>query len=261
MAVLGATMSKQILMAVALMLAGFISVAQAQDSTGGAAAPTGDKKEDKKLDISDLESKYWAPKDTDFSVVQNRTYPKQHKIFFSPQYGVVINDQFSEGTVAGGSINYFFNERYGIQATGFVTDYKLNRAMRDLVNYGGGVQPDYGVLQNYIGLGFNWVPFYAKMSVLGKKIVYFDMAVTPTLGYSGYEQVLDSGNRSKGALTYGFDVSQYFLFSKWIAIRTDIKNQWRPEEVAKSRGVGAGSKLSDKTTHDTFFTVGVMLFW
>src|SRR5687768_17351365 len=34
------------------------------------------KPESEKLDIQGLEEKYWAPKDTDFSVVQNRTYTK-----------------------------------------------------------------------------------------------------------------------------------------------------------------------------------------
>ena len=36
-----------------------------------------------KVDISDLEQKYWAPKDTDFSVVQNRTYTKEKRFTFS----------------------------------------------------------------------------------------------------------------------------------------------------------------------------------
>src|SRR4051794_14929352 len=61
---------------------------------GGAPAANAD---DKKVDISDLENKYWAPKDTDFSVVQNRTYSKDHKFIASLQYGIPINDSHSDG--------------------------------------------------------------------------------------------------------------------------------------------------------------------
>src|SRR5690349_4425346 len=64
---------------------------------GAPAAPgTAAKPDDKsdKLDISDLEQKYWAPKDTDFSVVQNRTYTKAGKLGVSLMTGPIINDTF-----------------------------------------------------------------------------------------------------------------------------------------------------------------------
>ncbi len=230
-------------------------------------APVAEKPGDKKLDISDLESKYWAPKDTDFSVVQNRTYPKERKFFISPQFGFLVNDQFSEGTAFGLSANYFFSERYGIQLSGLTTDLELNKANKDLARLSqeAGAQANHGELVSTYSVGFNWVPFYAKMSVLGKRIVYFDMAFTPTIGLSQYDQVVETGNKRQQALTYGFDVSQYFLFSKWIAARVDLKNQWRNEDVVQFRGNGVntitGAKVSSKTTHDTLFMLGLMFFW
>src|SRR3954454_2812075 len=51
-----------------------------------------------KVDVTELEKKYWAPKDTDFSVVQNRTYSKQGKFAISALYGLHIDDDFSKGS-------------------------------------------------------------------------------------------------------------------------------------------------------------------
>ncbi len=253
-----------ILLLAVVMISNIPANAQGPEK-GAKAKPTNaaPAEDDKKVDISDLENKYWAPKDTDFSVVQNRTYPKEGKIFISPQYGLIVNDQYNEGSVMGISGQYFFSERYGVQIESFKSDLKLNKAMQDLSTLASGAQADHGKLTGYYGVGFNMVPFYAKMSVLGKKIIYFDMAFTPVIGMSTYDQVVSTGNVSKTALTYGFDISQYFLFNKWVAIRTDLKSHWRSEEVL-TYGNGSttgGVKVKDKTTYDTLFTMGLMFFW
>jgi hypothetical protein len=160
-----------------------------------ASSPTAPAAKNDKVDISDLENKYWAPKDTDFSVVQNRTYTKDGRIFLTGHYGQMVNDQYSEGTLTGGSLNYFFSERYGIQATYLAGDLKNSQGTNDLINgFGSGVTPNHGKLSSYYGVGFSWVPFYAKMSFLGKKIIYFDMAITPTLGMTQYDQQIEGGN-------------------------------------------------------------------
>mgnify|MGYP001189047234 FL=1 len=219
---------------------------------------------DDKVDISDLENKYWAPKDTDFSVVQNRTYSKTHAFFLTPQWGRPINDAYSEGNYVGGTANYFWSERYGVQATYLSADLENNDSTNDLANFGGGVQPDHGKITGYYGVGFNIVPFYAKMSFWGKRIIYFDMAFTPTVGMTQYDQVMEGGNSGKSAFTYGLDVTQYFFFTKWFAIRADLKNQFHTQEVVKYRnsmGMLKGDKVSDKSMHDTLFLIGATFYW
>lgn len=217
-----------------------------------------------KVDITDLETKYWAPKDTDFSVVQNRTFSKDHKFSVSPQWGRPINDAHSEGNIFGLTANYFWSERMGAQATYLSADLDNNDATNDLATYGSGVQPDHGKFKSYMGVGYNFVPFYAKMSFWGKKIIYFDMAFTPTLGMTQYEQVIEFGGKNKSALTYGLDVSQFFFFSRVLAIRVDLKNQWHSEEIVKYRnssGIQKGEKVTDKNIHDTMFLIGAMFYF
>ncbi len=233
------------------------SIAQAE----GSAAT----REEDKVDITDLENKYWAPKDTDFSVVQNRTYSKEHRFFLTPQWGKPINDPYSDGSLLGATINYFWSERMGVQLMGFSAAMSDNEPSRDIQALGSGAIPNHGKLSSYYGLGFNLVPFYAKMSFWGKKIIYFDMAFTPTLGMTTYDQVIATGNREKSALTFGLDITQFFFFTNFFAIRADLKNQFHSEEVVRARGNGTssftGEKLKEKTTHETLFLIGVSFFY
>lgn len=225
-------------------------------------APKGDDK----VDISDLESKYWAPKDTDFSVVQNRTYSKEHRWLVAPQWGTPINDPYSEGNIFGATVNYFWSERMGVQATYLKADLKNNDATNDIgkLSTVSGAAPDHGKLTGYYGVGYNIVPFYAKMSFWGKRIIYFDMAFTPTIGMTTYDQQIEFASKEKSAFTYGLDVTQYFFFSRWFAIRADLKNQFYSQEVVKFRNSGGmlkGDKVTDKSIQDTMFLLGATFYW
>lgn len=254
---------------VILALIGLSTSAFAQSKKSTAPAKQeAQQEESDKVDISDLEKKYWAPKDTDFSVVQNRTYAKENSIFVTAHAGPLVNDQYSEGYIYGGSLNYFFNERYGLQATYLTGDLKNNNATNDLTKFGSGVQPDFGRFKNYYGIGFNFVPFYAKMSFIGKKILYFDMAITPHIGMTEYDQIMEGQTRGKSALTYGIDISQFFFLTENFAIRADLKNQFFTEEVVSYRGnasatppVAKGEKVRDQTTQFTTFMLGLTLYF
>ena len=238
-------------------------MAQAPVSRGKPASA-----DDHKVDISDLENKYWAPKDTDFSVVQNRAFTKEKRFFLTPQFGRPINDRWNEGNLYGLTGNYFWSERMGVQVSwlkGTLKDNEAVTALVEMAQNASGVTPNRGRFQSYYGIGLNVVPFYAKMSFWGKKILYFDMAITPHVGMTQYEQVLqDVGNRSKSAVTFGLDITQFFFFTNYFAIRADLKNHWRPEEIAAFRGANGavtGQKVKDQTTQDTMFLLGLTFFY
>lgn len=233
----------------------------APSTSASPAAPT----KDEKVDVSDLENKYWAPKDTDFSVVQNRTYTKDKRFFGTIHYGPLVNDKYSEGNNLGISANYFWSERFGVQATYLKSDLSDSEVVTNLkTQFSTGVTPNFGRMTDYMGVGFNWVPFYAKMSFMGKKILYFDMAFTPTIGMTGYEQQVRTGNQTKSAFTYGLDITQYFFFTNHFAIRADLKNQWFSEErliYHNSNPALVGTKINDQLNHTTIFLLGVTFFF
>ena len=91
------------------------------------------------------------------------------------------------------------------------------------------------------------------MSVLGKKIIYYDLAISPGLGMLSYEQQLQTmGNKSQTSMAFTLDVTQYFFIKKNWAIRVDLKNKWFDEEVLKYSGSGVeGDKLRDDLTNTT----------
>lgn len=260
------SMNQHLRLVAALALAFSSTVfAQAPKVKSNAKPNVQSEKADDKVDISDLENKYWAPKDTDFSVVQNRTYSKDHRLFLTLQYGMPINDAYSTGSLMGLTANYFLSERYGLQLNVLSADLKNNQSTDDLVNFGGsGVQPDHGRMKAYAGLGFNFVPFYAKMSFLGNKILYFDMAVTPTVGMTQYEQIMRDSTPTKNALTYGVDLTQFFFLNNWFAIRLDLKNQWYSQDVVKyynSGGARQGDPVNSRQIHDSIFLMGATFYW
>ncbi len=228
------------------------STAPAQ-APAAASAPTSDK-----VDITDIEQKYWAPKDTDFSVVQNRTYAKEKRYSVSLQYGPQINDANEEGNTLGITGNYFLNERWGIELSYLDANMKENDSTRKLGEFGGGIKPDHARFQGYKGVGINWVPIYAKMSFLNSKIIYFDFAVTPHLGMVDYDQVLRTRVQSKSALSYGVDLTQYYFFSNNFALRGDFKNKWYKEDVAD---YNSGAGKSSRNTRITTILLGATFFF
>ncbi len=226
----------------------------------GAAKPESDK-----LDVSDLEKKYWAAKDTDFSVVQNRTYSKAGRFGLSAAYGTTLNDTWSDGPTYGGILNYYFTDRYGVQIDYTNTQSKDSQATSRLAQTQGGF-PNHNKLKQYYGASFNWVPIYAKMSLLNSSIIYFDMAISPGLGVTEYEQQMDIGNARVTAPTASLDISQHFFLNQHLALRVDLKNRWFQEDIMQYRlpvGTSPSSsrKLSSDINYSTILLFGVTVYF
>lgn len=215
-----------------------------------------------KLDISDIEKKYWAPKDTDFSVVQNRTYTKAKRFGLTGSYGSLLNDDYSTAYEIGAIGNYYFSERYGVQVDYFKTNSVPNKATNTF-NNSQGVHADYGAETGFYGASFNWVPIYAKMSLLGVKILYFDMAFSPGIGMTQYEQQILTGNKTQNSFTYTFDVTQHFFLSRNWALRLDYQNRWFTEKRVRygTDATNAGQDVSTDLTHISILLVGVTFYF
>ncbi len=228
-----------------------LSKARAQAKGSASADAVSDK-----LDVTDLEKKYWASKDTDFSVVQNRIYTKANRFALSLQYGSLINDQWSDGPTLSGSLAYYFSERFGVEAHYQQTNSVDNKALANLKAQSG--TANHGKIKGYQGLSANWVPFYAKMSVLNGTIIYFDMAISPGLGVTTYDQQLSTGNVSKTEPTASLDITQSFFFSKYAAFRVDYKNRWFQEEVLRFQ---TGASVNKETSQTSMLLFGFSFYY
>lgn len=228
--------------------------APAQASGAQAQGQSGDK-----MDVSDLEKKYWAAKDTDFNVVQNRLFSKANRLALTLDYGMYVSEPWSKGGTYGVNLNYFFSERYGMELAFSKTDSSDNAATQSLKSNQGGA-PNHSKMKGFYGVGFNWVPFYAKMSFLNSSIVYFDMSITPGVGTMQYQEQGDDGNVDKTAPAVSLALTQHFFLTKWLALRFDYKNYWYNQEVIAYHAVGRGPASTSLMT-ESLILGGVTFYY
>lgn len=216
-----------------------------------------------RLDLKQLEDKYWSAKDRDFAVVQNRTYIKEKRFFLNAGYGVLMNDPYSNGRLTNWALGYYFSEQWGLeiaQESGSLSD---NASVSAFVNQNGS-KPNYNKFNNYTSLNALFVPFYAKMSMLDRAIVYFDIQFALGVGNMKYTSIIDPAqgpDRAGQAIGYNFDFTQQLYFSKHWAIRMDLKNKWSSQNVYRWRIPGGESEsnraLPNVLQQDTTLLFGV----
>jgi outer membrane beta-barrel protein len=260
--------------AVLILLLGLNANAQSEQykrskktTTPSVATPTApasnNKNKDLKVDIKDLEEQYWTPQDTEFKVVQNRKFSKDGKFAFSFQFGPLMNDSYADGMGnLGLTLGYYFSEFMGVEInyTKYNTDEsEVISAFQDQY---GGVTPDYNEPVDYMGASFNWIPIYGKMSIQDKKIIYFDLAISPGIGMTKYQQLTAPTAATPGseetAFVMALDFSQHFFFSENWAARIDMKNRRFKEDIVQYTS-GNAARDGDKTT--TLWQVGLTYYF
>lgn len=235
------------------------SVSAAQSGTRAPAQASGAASSGDKMDVSDLEKKYWAAKDTDFNVVQNRLFSKANRLGLTLSYGMFTNDAWSTGASYTGALNYYFSERSGLELNYSKIDSKNNDATAGFLAQGGA--PNHTKIKGYYGIGYNWIPFYAKMSVLNGSILYFDMSITPGLTMVDYEQQLQDGNKMQSTVGASLTVSQHFFLAKWLALRLDYKNIWYKEEIVAYKPASRPAGNLSQTTNEGFLMGGFTFYY
>lgn len=217
--------------------------------------------ESDKLDVQKLEQKYWSAKDDDFTVVQNRAFSKEKRWYLNVGYGSPINDPFSTGSILGLNLGYYISERWGFEFNYRKANFHDNDSsvtFKD-TSVGNGVSPDTNRFLSSKIFNATWVPLYAKMSWLDRKIIYFDMGLQLGLGQTEYSILRENGNLNKSAMTYSLNVMQHYFFSEHFALRIDFANTWTGEERKRFSGV-ADRPLPSKSTNDTSLMFGIT-YW
>jgi outer membrane beta-barrel protein len=242
-----------------LMIILAASQAMAQQPTEKPAAPAADQRGSDKLDIKKLEQKYWAAKDDDFSVVQNRRYTKADRFFFSGSGGITINDPFAKGTLMAAQVGYFFNERWGVDFTYTKGTLEDGDSTSKFKSTFGGVSPDYNFFDSSMIASVTFVPLYAKMSFMDKSIIYFDMGISLGAGTLDYAIQRDTGAENNSAFAYKIGITQQIFFTEHFAIRLDYNNTWATEDHKPYAG-NNNSTLDSTTVNDTSLLLG-LTYW
>ncbi len=228
-----------------------------------------------KLDLKKLEDKYWAAKDTDFNVVQNRTYAKDGRFFLNLSYGTLVNDAYSYGRLTNGSLGYYFSERWGVEFAyekGSLTDNDSTIYLKNTYQ----AAPNYNKFVDYKSVNLIWVPFYSKTSFLDRSIMYFDIQFAAGLGQMNYEIQTDPSDSAsasphalapekKSAMGYNFDITQQLFFSEHFALRLDIKNKWSKQDLKRyqirASETEAARSAGQITQQDTTILLGLTYFF
>ena len=200
-----------------------------------------------KIDLKKIQDQYWTAKDDDLGVVQNKSFSKTARVFVHTSIGPAINDDWSVGTWNQLGVGFYQNEQMGYELSFQKGNLKKNDSV-DRIAYQNGLQPDHNRFLDSLTMSFLWVPFYGKMSLLDKKIFYFDMQFGFGLSSINYENQIDpseGSNQKKSAIGFAFDITQHFFVSKSIAIRLDLKNQWCRENLQKYRISGSANQNRD----------------
>jgi outer membrane beta-barrel protein len=264
-------MMKKVIVAAIATVIGMAAQAQSP-STAPAKAPAKDDRGSDKLDLKKLEDKYWSAKDTDFNVVQNRTYTKANKWFVSLSYGPLVNDAYSYGRMTNVAAGYYFSERLGLEAA-YETGQLRDNDSTDAFIHKNGFAPDYNRFKSYTSLNAIIVPFYAKMSFWDRKIMYFDMQFAVGVGQMKYQIVKVDGatppnnpgtdsSEDAQAIGYNLDITQQLFFHENFAIRFDIKNKWTTQEKKRYYlQSGQDRDLGKTSQQDTTVLLGLTVFF
>lgn len=243
--------------------------ALAQEKTSSpnpAPAKTGSDK----VDLKKLEDKYWAAKDDEYGVIQNRTFAKAGKFYLSLVYGPLINDPYAKARAAGGMLGYYLTEDWGIELNYLSYNSSKNQTVSDFQQFAGGANPDFNLLKSSKTLSLTYTPFYAKMAFMNKGILYFDMGFTLGVGQTDYEiqkvtkdnfNVRTQANEMKSAPHVELGVMQQLFLNQYFAFRLDIKNSFYTQKMQTYEvTAGANRPESDKSVNDTTITFGLTVF-
>lgn len=220
----------------------------------------------KKVDVKNLEKKYWAPKDGKFKVVQNRTYTKTKKFHLSVMPSLMLNEEYGQGFGVVGALGYYFDDRWGLEAEYQFVDLEDNDLQDAVIGLEGFANSSR--VTGYYGITGKFMPLYAKMSWLGSKIVYFDLSFGVSLGMINYQPRQVTGTAPNAvssdlgdelsSFAYGFEVSQSFYLSRKLLIRVDYKQRFFNEEVFNGTTIGSvGDKVEDRIQDSISLNLGL----
>lgn len=245
------------MMALGSLALGSKASAQSKEAAQPAASKSG---ESDKLDVQKLEQKYWSAKDDDFTVVQNRAFAKAKRFYLNLAVGIPLNDPYSTGNITGANLGYYFSERWGLEFAYKKMNFKDNESTSTFINEKG-VHPDSNRLLSTRHLYATWVPLYAKMSWLDRKIIYFDMGLQLGVGQTQYAIQKDIGDEAKTGASYSLNLMQHFFFSETFALRVDFTNTWTNEDRFRYYTSATGDRtLPSKTINDSSVTIGFTLW-
>ncbi len=207
-------------------------------------------------DVEKIKEKYWARgNEAEMGVVQNRLYPKRHKIELGILGSNLSGDPFLSSLTAGATLGFHFSEFFGLHLLhwqAFVSPSSALSTLQTQLN----TTTNTNEPKRYFGLETRASVLYGKLSLLGAAILYFDAYFS--LG--GGRMTTQSGN----SLGLSAGIGQQIHLSKTFSINIDYKFLWYQEtilrKVVANPGENIGDNLGGRTNLSNHFTIGFSVF-
>ena len=219
-----------------------ISLARADAETPPASAS-------EKVDVENIKEKYWARGDeSELGVVQNRLYSKTHKFELGVFGGFMTSDPFLAVKGLGASLGYHFSEVWAAHLLGWKEYSSSSSALETLE--AGGKKANTNIPQSYVGAEVAASILYGKLSLVGKKIIYYDMHLLGGIGATSTE----NGTYATPHLGIG----QQVYLNQWSSLRVDYRLQ-RYEERIREKEITPilGQDQGGRTNWTNTITFGV----
>jgi len=203
---------------------------------------------DEQIDVEAVKKKYWARGDeSELGVVQNRLYTKEGKLAFSLITGSISADPFLDVKALGGSVGYHLNEYFGIYLIGWKAFASSSSALETFERVSR-VTTNTNKPLSYFGAELAASLIYGKLSVVGKKIIYYDMHFLSGIGLTRSE----SGN----SVTPSLGLGQAIWLTDQLAFRIDYRLMpYREEIVEKVRPSLMGQVVDRRTNWSNAVTL------
>lgn len=230
------------------------AVAPQTESDPPAATATSGAAEEDVVEVERIKKKYWTQgEEGDVGVVQNRLYTKAKKFELQGFGGFHDSDPFLSTKTYGGTFGYHFNEYFSLHALYFKYSVQPSSAlktfqsqMRSTTNTN---EP-----RHFIGGEMNASILYGKLSLVGKKILYFDLRL---IGGAG--QMTLENNKSISPL---LGIGQTIYLHRSIALRADYRWMHYSETIKGKVPASSdyGQVIGKRTVDSNTITLGISFF-
>lgn len=214
----------------------------------GTPSPHGEE-----ADIEKIKEKYWARgNEAEMGVVQNRLYPKVHRVEVSLTGGALSGDPFLSTYTLGLTAGYHFSEFFALHLVGWKAIVSPSAALKTL-------QQQLNTTANtneprfYFGPEARASVLYGKLSLLGAAILYFDAYFSLGGG------IVSTESGSSGAVTAG--VGQQIHVSRTVSLDLAYKFLWYHETVLGKLPSNFGQPVSKRGNLSSELSLGISIFF
>jgi len=226
-----------------LSLSQFSNTTHSQDGTQNESEQIETEKA-KTIDVQDIRSRYWdRGRQNKLGVVQNRKYTKEGRWSVGMLGGLTFGDPFLDTKQYGLDLGYNFTETFSLSLIGWkykVSGSSANDKLNESNKKANTNEPNY-----YIGTEAAWSLIYGKVSLIGKKIIYYDLSFLTGLGATK--------NEKETAPTPHIGIGQRYFLNQNLSFRLDYRLMYYREtiiekEIESRKGQSLGKRSNFNNT-------------